>query len=66
MPARTSEQYLQGLRENAAEVYLDGERVLDVTNHPYLKGGITSIGQLLDMQHEPRLIDEIILLSRHS
>ena len=44
MPARTSEQYLQGLRENAAEVYLDGERVLDVTNHPYLKGGITSIG----------------------
>ena len=50
MPARNSEQYLQGLRENAAEVYLDGERVLDVTNHPYLKGGIASIGQLLDMQ----------------
>ena len=63
MSARTSEQYLQGLKENAAEVYLEGERVLDVTNHPHLKGGIASVGQLLDMQHEPSLIDEMTYVS---
>ena len=34
MPARTGQQYLDGLREQEREVWLGGERVRDVTTHP--------------------------------
>lgn len=33
MPARTGDAYITGLREQAAEVYIHGERVADVTAH---------------------------------
>ena len=39
MPARTGRQYLEGLRAQDREVWLDGERVRDVTTHPGLRGG---------------------------
>ena len=37
MPARNGKQYLQGLKDNSAEVWLEGERVRDVTSHPGLR-----------------------------
>lgn len=66
MPTRTGEQYSKGLRDNAAEVYLQGERISDVTNHPHLKGGIDSVGRLLDMQHDSKLSDEMTYISPSS
>ena len=39
MPARSGTQYLTGLRENAAEVWLGNERIQDVTSHLALKRG---------------------------
>ena len=36
MPARTGDEFIAGLRENAAEVHVRGERVKDVTAHPRL------------------------------
>ena len=35
MAVRTGEQFLQGLRDGR-EVWLEGERVADVTSHPKL------------------------------
>ena len=66
MPARTGEQYLAGLRENPAEVYLLGQRVPDVTAHPGLRNGADSIAHLLDMQHQPELRDEMTYVSPSS
>lgn len=59
MPARTGEAYLTGLREQAAEVYIHGERVTDVTRHPALRNGARTLASLYDMQHDPMLRDEM-------
>ncbi len=55
MPARTGQQYINGLREQEREVWLGGERVRDVTTHEGLAGGVRAIAGLYDMQHDARL-----------
>ena len=54
MPARTGQQYLTGLREQGREVWLDGERVKDVTTHPGLARGARAIAALYDLQCEEK------------
>ena len=66
MAARTGKQYLSGLREQEREVWLDGERVRDVTAHPGLKNGARAIASLYDMQHDPKLRDEMTYVSPSS
>jgi len=63
MPARTGRQYLNGLREQQAEVWLGGERVKDVTTHPGLAGGARAIAALYDMQCDPKYRDEMTYTS---
>ncbi len=63
MPARTGREYIQGLREHPAEVWIGGERVEDVTTHPAFRGGLHSIAALYDMQHDPALREEMTYLS---
>src|SRR6202790_5095391 len=55
MPARTGQQYIEGLREQEREVWLGGERVKDVTRHKGLAGGVRAIAGLYDMQHDDQL-----------
>jgi 4-hydroxyphenylacetate 3-monooxygenase len=57
MPARTGQQYIDGLRAQEREVWLGGERVRDVTKHKGLSGGVRAIARLYDMQYEPELRD---------
>lgn len=52
MGARTGEQFLQGLRQTAREIWVDGERVDDVTTHPKLTGGASSLAAQFDRQHQ--------------
>ena len=63
MPARTGEEYIAGLREQAPEVYLGGEKVEDVTTHPALRNGVRTMASLLDMQHDLALRDEMTYVS---
>jgi 4-hydroxyphenylacetate 3-monooxygenase len=55
MPARTGQQYIEGLRAQEREIWLGGERVRDVTRHQGLAGGVKAIASLYDMQHDPAL-----------
>ena len=55
MPARTGQQYIDGLRAQEREVWLGGERVRDVTKHKGLAGGVRAIAHLYDMQHDSEL-----------
>ena len=55
MPARTGQQYIEGLRTQEREVWLGGERVRDVTRHPGLANGARAVARLYDMQHDPTL-----------
>ena len=66
MPARTGQQYLSGLREQAAEVYISGERVTDVTTHPALRNGAATVASLYDMQHRDSLGHEMTYISPSS
>jgi 4-hydroxyphenylacetate 3-monooxygenase len=51
------------LRDQEREVWLRGERVKDVTTHPGLASGVQAIASLYDMQHHPRLRDEMTYVS---
>src|SRR5712691_5124160 len=63
MPARTGQEYIQGLQQQEREVWLGGERVKDVTTHPGLANGVRAVAALYDMQHDPELRDEMTYVS---
>src|SRR6188472_3925882 len=52
MGARTGAQFLEGLRRTRREIWVDGERIADVTAHPRLRGGAESLAAMFDRQHE--------------
>jgi 4-hydroxyphenylacetate 3-monooxygenase len=56
MGIRTGAAVLEGLRDGR-EVYIDGERIADVTRDKRLAGGARTLAALYDLQHEPALID---------
>jgi 4-hydroxyphenylacetate 3-monooxygenase oxygenase component len=51
MAARTGSQFLEGLRRTKREIWVDGERIADVTTHPKLSGGARSLAAIFDRQH---------------
>ena len=51
---RTAEAYRQGLRDGR-EVWMDNERVADVTTHPAFKPIIDVKARMYDMAYEPSL-----------
>lgn len=63
MPARTGRHYLERMRALGHEVWLRGERVKDVTSHPGLARGASTIAALYDMQHDPSLAGEMTYAS---
>src|SRR5580693_7342064 len=48
---RTGQQYLDSIRDSR-EVYINGERMRDVTRHPMLKPLVDIRARIYDMQHE--------------
>ena len=51
MGARTGSQFLEGLRRTKREIWVDGERIEDVTTHPKLRGAAESLAAQFDRQH---------------
>jgi 4-hydroxyphenylacetate 3-monooxygenase len=58
MAVRDGAAYLAGLRDNR-EIWIDGERVRDVTAEPRLGRGAQAIAALYDLQTRPDLIDQM-------
>jgi 4-hydroxyphenylacetate 3-monooxygenase len=58
MPARTGEQFLDGLRSDR-EIWVDGQRVRDVTSHPAFAGAARTMAELYDLQH--RYADDCLM-----
>ena len=58
MAARSGAEYLAGLG-TAREIWLDGERIDDVTTDPRLSGAAQSIAELYDLQLRQDLVDQM-------
>ncbi|MBS4210257.1 4-hydroxyphenylacetate 3-monooxygenase, oxygenase component [Bacillus sp. FJAT-50079] len=52
MPAKTGKEYISRLKSANNNVYIHGERVDDVTQHPAFKNVIQSMADLYDLQYE--------------
>ena len=65
MAVRTGEQFLAGLRDGR-EVWLEGERVADVTAHPKLTRMAHTLAGIYDLQHSPELHKKMTFASPQS
>jgi 4-hydroxyphenylacetate 3-monooxygenase len=52
MPARTGQDYLNGLEATGREIWLGGERIDDVAEHPLFAAGADAIAAYYDLQHQ--------------
>lgn len=52
----TGQEYLDSLRDDR-EIWLDGEKVKDVTTHPAFRNSARSIARLYDALHDPKYKD---------
>jgi 4-hydroxyphenylacetate 3-monooxygenase len=59
MPVRTGQQYIEGLKKQPPNLWIQGERVKDPTVHPAFRNIIHSVADLFDMQHDPTLQEEM-------
>ena len=49
----TGAEYLESLRDGR-EVYINGERIADVTSHPAMRNSARSIARMYDALHDPK------------
>ena len=59
----TGDDYLESLRDGR-EVYIDGEKVEDVTSHPAFRNSARSMARLYDALHEPGKADILLGVDR--
>jgi len=60
----TGAEYLESLRDGR-EVWIDGERVADVTAHPAFRNPARSVARLYDAMHDPATRDLLTAEDRH-
>src|SRR6201989_2273899 len=60
----TGAEYLDSLRDGR-EVWIDGERVPDVTTHPAFRNATRSIARLYDALHDGEQRDTLLAEDRH-
>src|SRR5260370_30963483 len=65
MPIRTGKEFHEGLHDDR-QIFMEGERIGDVTLDPRLAGAARSLAELFDMQHDPALKDRMIFASPSS
>ncbi|MEA2255034.1 MAG: paerucumarin biosynthesis protein PvcC, partial [Solirubrobacteraceae bacterium] len=59
----TGDEYLASLRDGR-EVWIDGERVGDVTEHPAFRNAARSVAQLYDALHDPQRAGVLLATDR--
>src|SRR4051794_41723592 len=60
----TGAEYLESMRDGR-DVWIDGERVADVTEHPAFRNSARSIARLYDAMHAPQSRDLLTAEDRH-
>ena len=65
MALRTGKAFLEALKDDR-QIFIDGERVADVTKDRRLAAAAHSLAELYDLQHDPRLTDSMSFTSPSS
>jgi 4-hydroxyphenylacetate 3-monooxygenase len=65
MTVRTGKQFLEGLHDDR-EIWLEGERVEDVTTHPKFARMAQTLADVYDLQHNAKYRDELTFKSPSS
>src|SRR5580693_5632709 len=65
MPIRTGDEFLAALRDDR-QIFMDGERIRDVTADPRFAGAAQSMAELYDMQHDPAQAERMVFASPSS
>jgi 4-hydroxyphenylacetate 3-monooxygenase len=65
MGIRTGRAFLEALRDDR-HIFVDGERVRDVTTDPRFAGAAQTVAELYDMQHDPALTERMSFVSPSS
>jgi 4-hydroxyphenylacetate 3-monooxygenase oxygenase component len=60
--AMTGDRYIESLKDGR-EVWLDGERVADVTRHPAFRGFVHELARVYDLQHTDEYRDQMTFVS---
>ena len=60
----TGEEYLESLRDGRS-VYIEGELVKDVTEHPAFRNSARSVARLYDALHDPDRDEVLLATDRH-
>lgn len=63
--AMTGARYIESLRDGR-EVWLDGQRVADVTTHPAFKDFVHELARIYDLQHGDEYRDQMTFISPES
>lgn len=62
MATRSGQQFVDRLREFPRDVWIEGERVSDVTAHPAFRRSVQQLARLYDMQGDPKLSETLTFL----
>ena len=60
----TGQTFLDSIRDGR-EVWYDGQRVKDVTNHPAFRVSARSIARLYDSLHDPACREQLTKIDKH-
>jgi len=60
----TGDGFLESLRDGR-EIWIDGDRVTDVTSHPAFRNSARSVARLYDAMHDPSHSDVLVARDRH-
>ncbi len=62
MGIRTGKEFISSMQDGRT-IYIDGERIKDVTTDPRFADACQTVGELYEMQHDPKLIDKMTFKS---
>jgi len=60
----TGAEYLASL-DDGREIWYDGKKVKDVSNHPAFRNAARSVARFYDAMHNPELQDDLLLQDEH-
>jgi 4-hydroxybutyryl-CoA dehydratase/vinylacetyl-CoA-Delta-isomerase len=56
MGVRTREEYIESLRAQEPNIYMDGEKIENLVDHPAFRTGINSAAVTYDLSNDPRYV----------